>query len=262
MTDNPAKAMALPKKDAAGRKTVSRDEVVALLAAARRLYPKRRAELAHALVSTLVYTGVRFSELLNLKLGDVNMAESNILVTDGKGAKSRRLYPPPVCMEAIAAWLAVRGDCTNDWLWAEGKTRRTGEICIRSLLEAVKAAAGLSGQDNVKPHSLRHFFATNLVNNGASLKVVQSALGHNHLVTTAIYVHADEEETKKMAEFAVVKLAEPMPSEQDASIPNPVTELVLKTPKTLDPPQDTLPEAEKPAQTVPVSSGSSLRKTL
>ncbi|MGI4790206.1 MAG: tyrosine-type recombinase/integrase [Janthinobacterium lividum] len=222
LPDNPAKAITMPKKDAARRLTISPAEVAALLDGVERLHPPRRTVLARAIIYTFVFTGVRFQEALDLKIGDVSVSGGTVLVASGKGSKSRQLYPPQLCMDALRQWLAVRGECRHDWLWAENRGRRVGEMGVRDLLEEVKAIAGLRDHDNIKPHSLRHAFATRMMANGASLKTIQSSLGHSQLQTTAIYIHAEEHETRKMAEFAAMTPSHttpqpnPMPSPRHA----------------------------------------------
>lgn len=108
----------LPKKDAAIRLTITNDEVVALVAAVENMHPPRKTTLARAMVYTLVFTGIRFQEWLDLKVGDILLADDCILIANGKGGKSRKVYPPKECIEAIASWIDVRGNCTIDWLWA------------------------------------------------------------------------------------------------------------------------------------------------
>ena len=211
LPDNPAKAITMPKKDAARRLTISPAEVAALLDGVERLHPLHRTALARAIVYTFVFTGVRFQEALDLKIGDVSVSGGTVLVACGKGSKSRQLYPPQPCMDALRQWLVEREKmgCRHDWLWAENRGRRMGEMGVRDLLEEVKAVAGLRDHDNIKPHSLRHAFATRMMANGASLKTIQSSLGHSQLQTTAIYIHAEEHETRKMAEFAALPVREP-----------------------------------------------------
>lgn len=107
-----------------------------------------------------------------MKVTDVSLANGTVLVACGKGSKSRMLYTPKQCMEAIGTWLEARDkECRHQWLWSENKGRRMGEISVRDLLEEVKAVAGLSDHDNIKPHSLRHAFATRMMQNGAPIRL-------------------------------------------------------------------------------------------
>ena len=112
----------------------------------------------------------------------------------------------------------------HEWLWAYNAGRRVGDTSFRELLEEVKAAAGLQGHENIKTHSLRHFFATLLDSNGAPLKVIQAALGHSSAQTTLIYLHNSEKDLQRMASFASLTLT---PSQKPPA-PNPEPERKLR----------------------------------
>lgn len=86
------------------------------------------------------------------------------------------------------------------------------ESGLVATLEAVKAAAGLAGRENIKPHSLRHNVATRLMNNGAPIKAIQQALGHVQMSTTAIYLHLNEQEAKQVAHLSALPDAKPQPT--------------------------------------------------
>ena len=214
LAENPCTPLTMPRMDAAIRLLISQKEVVALIENLDRLHPLRRATLAKAMLSVMVFSGLRCQEVLDLRVSDVNIADKTLLVASGKGSKSRLLYPPPNCLDTIADWLEIRDDGkrrkttpATDWLWADHAGRRIGEAAFRVLLEEMKAAAGLREHNNIKPHSLRHFFATMLDKNGAPLKVMQAALGHSSIQTTLIYLHNSEKDTQRMADFS--KLLQP-----------------------------------------------------
>jgi integrase/recombinase XerD len=210
LKDSPAHSVRLPKRDAATRLLVSRDEIVALLEAVERQRNPQKVALTRAMLSVLVYCGLRTSELLNLKVLHVNVPNKTLLVQHGKGDKSRVLYPPQECLVALEGWLALRPkDHPTDWLWAYGKERKVAEHGFRVLFEEVKAIAGLSDHDNIKPHSVRHAFATRLMENGADIRSIQAALGHADATTTLIYLHASEQPAKAMATLATLDDSEP-----------------------------------------------------
>jgi integrase/recombinase XerD len=208
---NTALGVSLPKRDAAKRDIVTVEEARLLIAGASSLYPLKRRALGRAMIFTLTMTGVRFTEWIDLKMADVNLHDGTLLVAQGKGLKSRKLFPPPECMAVIAEWLKERDGmrCRHDYLFAYDASRRVAENGARHLLEEVKSVAGLSTHDNIKPHSLRHCFATRMLTNGANMKVIQTALGHTDIKTTAIYLHADEIETAKMALYASLEAPRP-----------------------------------------------------
>jgi len=121
----------------------------------------------------------------------------------GKRAEIAPALPTPECLNALSEWLAYRSKlgCKHDWLLAYDK-RRVGEIAVREMLEDVKAIAGLADRDNIKPHSIRHAFATRLIEEGADIRSIQAALGHSDATTTLIYLHASERPAQAMAGLA------------------------------------------------------------
>jgi site-specific recombinase XerD len=176
------------------------------LDACERQSKPRQVALSRALLSVLIYAGLRREELLCLYVSDVNFSEKSILVRSGKGSKSRKVFPCEECLTAVREWLAFRpNNCTHEYLWARDRSRRMYEYGLVATLEQVKAIAGLADHDNIKPHSLRHNFATRLLRNGADVRSIQSALGHSNLATTSIYLHVDEERLKEVAHLSSLK---------------------------------------------------------
>ena len=208
LTENPVNGLKMPKKDAPIRLLVSKEEVVAILEAPNRLHNQRQAALYRACLSVLVYCGVRSGELLDLKVQD--LIEDRLIVASGKGSKRRELFPPKECRDALAEWLSLREkDCCHDSLWALDRGRGMGRFSLRQMLDELKAIAGLSQNHNIQPHSLRHFFATHMMNKGASIKTVQFALGHSLPTTTYRYLHLDSEQARSMSEYASLDLGSP-----------------------------------------------------
>lgn len=205
LKENPAKALTMPKKDAAKRLLVTDEEVSALLQACERQKDPRQVALSRAMLSVLVYAGLRREELLTLRVSDVQFDDKSILVRSGKGSKSRTVYPHPDCLTALREWLAIRPkDCTHDFLWARDRSRRIYDEGAMSILETVKAIAGLADHANIKFHGLRHNFASRLLSNGADIRSIQAALGHAQLTTTAIYLHLTEHQARQTAVFAAL----------------------------------------------------------
>ena len=204
VTENAAKALAMPKKDAAQRLTVSTAEVRALLDAVERIERPRTLALYRSLLHVLVFTGLRSQEVLDLKTEHLNLRERSLLVASGKGSKSRTVYLTDDSAAALTEWLALRGECSHEWLWAFDAGRRIGKQTLSQCLKDVCGIAGLKGNKNVRCHSLRHFAASNMMSNGASIKVVQAALGHASIAQTATYLHLGEKEAEKMAQYAAL----------------------------------------------------------
>jgi site-specific recombinase XerD len=225
LAENPAKALTMPKKDATRRLLVTDEEVATLLAACERQRNPRDVALSRALLSVLIYAGLRREELLCLHTDDVNFADGCILVRSGKGSRSRVVYVPDVCLTALREWLAFRPqDCKHTFLWARDRSRRIYEYGLVSILETVKAIAGLADHDNIKPHSLRHNYATRLMHNGADIKSIQAALGHAQMATTAIYLHLSEQAAKQVAHLATLPAPPKQQQETDNTIRLPQRE--------------------------------------
>lgn len=168
--------------------TLSVEEVAALLDAC----PTETASGLRdkALLEALYATGARVSEVLALSVDDVADAAGVIAVT-GKGNKQRLVPLGSHAQAAIDAYL-VRGRP----VLAKGKSHalflnaRGGQLSRQSAWAAIKAAAGRAGIDKeVSPHTLRHSFATHLLEGGADVRTVQELLGHSSVTTTQIYTH-------------------------------------------------------------------------
>ena len=155
---------------------LSKAEVVKLFAAVEN--PK------HKLMIKLMYSaGLRLSELVNLKVEDIDFDMGVGWVRKGKGRKDR----PFVLARSLAHELSEHIKECGSWLF-EGRNKR--HIHARCIQEIVKRAAKKAGiKKNVHPHSLRHSFATHLIENGYSVSNVQALLGHNSPQTTMVYVH-------------------------------------------------------------------------
>lgn len=196
---NPAVSVTLPKLDPAVRKSVSDEEARQLLDACERLHGERRIALARAILGVFTYCGLRRSELMDLKMEDVDLKDKTITVRHGKGNKYRRFHFCDDMATAFREYLALRGQCQSDWLFMFDRVRRVHERGMKALFEQVKAIAGLRDATHVMPHGLRHGFATRLLRAGVDLRTIQSILGHSSLAVTAAYLHTDEERLREVA---------------------------------------------------------------
>ena len=189
---NPTEEIDLPRF---GRKLpvfLSLDEVDRLLAAPART--SLRGLRDAAMLETLYATGLRASELVKLRLGDLNL-EAGYLVTVGKG-KKQRIVP---LGEAAVAVLRSYLDTARAQLLPEGKlvpsdavflTRLGRRMTRQGFWKIIGAHARAAGiRKVISPHKLRHSFATHLVERGADLRSVQAMLGHADIGTTEIYTH-------------------------------------------------------------------------
>ena len=150
-----------------------------------------------AMLETMYASGLRVSELLNLKRGQVNLNKC-IITVFGKGAKERKVPIAEYAVEYIDKYIKeVRNKSEfkkSEYLFLN----KSGEPLSRVyFFKQVRKYAELAGIDMViSPHTLRHSFATHLLNHGAQLRMVQGMLGHTNIATTQIYTHVSSEKLK------------------------------------------------------------------
>lgn len=147
----------------------------------------------HAIMELLYASGLRASELVTLTVGDVFLDEA-FLRCRGKGSKERVVPVGEKAVAALREYLAsarpeLAGDKGDSSLFL---TRRGTGMCRETLWRIVRAAAdkaGLAGAAH--PHTMRHCFATHLLEHGANIRAIQEMLGHANIATTQIYTHVD-----------------------------------------------------------------------
>ena len=179
-TPYPKRAFHLPS-------ILSREEVARLIDAA--LTPYHRT-----LLMTLYATGVRRAEWTHLKVSDIDSKRMVIHIQGGKGRKDRDVLLSPKLLEALREhWRGLQRK-PSAWLFP-GNRWHTSDMPITTKVvwDACKKAAQQAGlQKDVHPHTLRHCFATHLLEAGADLRTIQMLLGHRDLEETTIYLHLSE----------------------------------------------------------------------
>jgi integrase/recombinase XerD len=198
IAEDPTAQIAMPKIGRSLPRSLSESEVEALLAA-----PAVADPLGHrdrTMLEVLYATGLRVSELVHLKLAQVNLNQGVIRVL-GKGNRERLI---PLGEEAVR-WLKtfidsgradILLDRSTDFLFP---TRRGDRMTRQAFWHIIKRYARKASVDrDLSPHTLRHAFATHLLNHGADLRVVQMLLGHSDLSTTQIYTHVARERLKEL----------------------------------------------------------------
>ncbi|MBO5095330.1 MAG: tyrosine recombinase [Bacilli bacterium] len=155
--------------------------------------------LRNALILELLYSlGVRVSELVNIKLSDIDFSNKRILIK-GKGSKERIVLYGKVCEELLNKYIntsrkeLLKQD--NDYLLLNKFGNKITDRAIRMIIEDIVKKSSLKLK--ISPHTLRHTFATHLLNEGADLKTVQQLLGHSSISTTGIYTHVSNERLRK-----------------------------------------------------------------
>lgn len=197
---NPASSIATPKLEKRLPLFLDANEVVKLIEAPDE---KDLGGLRdRAILETLYSTGMRVSELVRLNVGDIDFI-SGVVKVFGKGKKERLAPIGDKALRAIRNYLTKRGmkkltDKKAVFLNKNG-SRLTGRSVRRVVGRYIKI---LSLREGISPHTLRHSFATHLLNRGADLRSVQELLGHANLSTTQIYTHVTTKRLKEVYEKA------------------------------------------------------------
>lgn len=176
-----------------GRKlpgTLSQGEVDALLSGAQGETPAALRDVA--MLEVLYSAGLRISELIDLDIDDVDLVDLTVRCM-GKGSRERVVPLGRIAARAVDAWLVVGRPA----MAAEGPTlfcnTRGGRLSRQGGWKIVKRHAEAAGlADRVSPHTLRHSFATHMVEGGADIRVVQELLGHSSVNTTQVYTHTSQ----------------------------------------------------------------------
>ena len=139
-----------------------------------------------AMIEMLYATGMRISELVNLKITDIDMNRSVIKVM-GKGSKERLIPFGESASEALFNYLKTRKDSSSKEVFISNRGRKITRVAFWQRIKVYLLRENL--KISISPHTLRHAFATHLLNRGADLRSVQLLLGHSDLSTTQIYTH-------------------------------------------------------------------------
>jgi len=144
-----------------------------------------------AILEVLYATGIRASEICNIKIKDVN---DNFIKVKGKGNKERIVPIGKKAIEAIDFYLSFRND-KNEFLFITKKIKKLDRITLWNRIKFYSKKAEI--KKNISPHTLRHSFATHLLENGADIRIIQDMLGHEDISTTDKYTHISQNHLKK-----------------------------------------------------------------
>jgi integrase/recombinase XerC len=187
---NPAKPLRNPRPDRKLPHFLSTDEVGKLLVAPPATTPMGLRD--RAILETMYSAGLRVSECVGMNDGDIDLTESLVRIR-GKGRRERLAPIGSFAAKALARWLKVRrvaGKEGQAALRPVFTNKFGGRLTTRSVHRMLLKYLKLTGLDlRTTPHTLRHSFATHLLDRGADIRSVQELLGHKSLVTTQIYTH-------------------------------------------------------------------------
>lgn len=194
--NNPMTLISNPKKEKKLPKYLNYEEIEKLLNC---IEMDKKEGIQERLIIELLYsTGIRVSELVNIKIKDIKIKENQINIL-GKGNKERIVLFGEKAKEIIKIYLNAykeyfNGNILNQYLLINSKGKQLTTNKIELIVKDVLRKSSL--KLNISPHTLRHTFATHMLDSGADLKSVQELLGHENLKTTAIYTHVSNERLK------------------------------------------------------------------
>ncbi len=170
---------------------LSVDEIDAMIAAID--LSKFEGVRNRAIIETLYGCGLRVSELINLQINRIYFDEQYLIVL-GKGSKERLVPMSQVSIEAIRQYLDLRADICcrrgeENYLFISRRGGRLTRMMVFYIVTSLAQAADI--RKTISPHTLRHSFATHLLEGGANLRAIQQMLGHESISTTEIYLHLD-----------------------------------------------------------------------
>ena len=194
---DPSELIEGPKKERHLPTVLSLDEINRMMAAID--LSSNEGHRNRAMMELLYGSGLRVSELVELKLSQIYREEHYMLIR-GKGNKQRLVPLSPVAEEWFGYWLLERSTWplkpeAQDIAFVNRYGRPMTRAMVFTIVRRLCAEAGIT--KNVSPHTLRHSFATHLLQNGADLRVIQQLLGHEDLATTEIYTHLNVQDLRK-----------------------------------------------------------------
>ena len=194
VSENPLDLIESPKLNRKLPDVLSLEEIDRMIDAIDLSKPE--GERNRSIIETLYGCGLRVSELVNLKLSDLFFEEGFIKVT-GKGDKQRFVPVSDYTQKYISIYINhIRSHQKikpefSDILYLNRRGKQLTRVMIFHIIKTLSKEAGID--KNISPHSLRHSFATHLLENGADLRSIQLLLGHESITTTEIYLHLDKQ---------------------------------------------------------------------
>lgn len=188
---DPSELLEMPRVEKKLPEVLSLEEIDAMIACIDMSKPEGHRN--RAIIEMLYGSGLRVSELTDLRLSNIYRQEGYMRIL-GKGSKQRLVPISPVADEQLGYWLQDRNTLdikpeSIDIVFLNHYGRQLTRAMIFTIVKRLAQAAGIT--KTISPHTLRHSFATHLLQNGADLRIIQQLLGHESIVTTEIYTHVD-----------------------------------------------------------------------
>ena len=194
LRENPVKDIDSPKLQKTLPKYLTLDESIQLLDSV----DGKNQERDYCILTLFLNCGLRISELVGLNINDIQDDALRVL---GKGNKVRIIYLNEACQDALKRWLAVRRPIQGrdqNALFLSSRDERISRSMVHAMVKKRLGAAGIDSTQ-YSSHKLRHTAATLMLQNGVDVRAVQEVLGHDHLNTTEIYTHIDNESLRVAA---------------------------------------------------------------
>ena len=146
------------------------------------------------MIGLLINSGLRLSEMTNLKWKNVNLMTGQVKVVEGKGMKDRILYIGEPVIEDLIAWKERMFEAwgKSDYVFTSRTLNQLDGNAVRGMIKTYTEKAGI--EKKITTHSLRHTYASDLLRDSKNIRCVQNALGHSNISTTQIYTHIIDEE--------------------------------------------------------------------
>lgn len=188
---DPSELIELPKKETHLPDVLTVEEIDSMIAQID--LSTKEGTRNRAIIEMLYGSGLRVSELVNLKLSKMYRQEGYMLI-DGKGSKQRLVPISPEAEKWFAYWMEDRAKLNiakgaEDYAFLNRGGKPLTRVMIFLIIKGLATQAGIT--KTISPHTLRHSFATHLLQNGADLRIIQTLLGHENITTTEIYTHVD-----------------------------------------------------------------------
>ena len=188
---DPSELLETPKKELHLPEVLSLEEINLMIA--QMDMSKHESHRNRAIIEILYGSGLRVSELVNLRLSDMYIKEGYMRI-NGKGNKQRLVPLSAVAIQWFSYWIEDRNqlDIKPEAIDIAFLNRRGKQLTRAMIFTIIKSLARYAGiKKTISPHTLRHSFATHLLEGGANLRAIQQMLGHECITTTEIYVHID-----------------------------------------------------------------------
>lgn len=198
-TDNPASLLEGPKLGLYLPDTLSLEDIEKIINCVDKNNDLGKRN--HCILEVLYGCGLRVSELIDLKISNINFSE-NFIKVQGKGDKTRFVPLTELTKEILNSYIKevrcrVKVKRKNeDFVFLNNRGSAMSRVIVFLIIKELAESAGIS--KNISPHTFRHSFATHLLQNGADLRYIQEMLGHSSITTTEIYTHLENEELREV----------------------------------------------------------------